>query len=169
MNSIDLLHALEARLPREGPAPRMTPANPQEQLDQFPNDWSLIERLASFAFALDRVIEQPTRIAPPGSRALTLDAADANPDTRAFLIDHEFAHIHNPPIGSLHLTLPRALRELAVRKGWALRHPLATRGMVSEDIVFVFAPRDVTELETVQSLLHASHRYACGLGNAATA
>lgn len=152
----------EALPARGGPPPRMTPANPQEQLEQFPSDWTLIESLIAHAFALDKVVERPTRIAPPGSRALTLDHDHAAGDVAAFMVDLEFAHIHNPPVGSLHLTLPESLRDLATAKGWALRHPFALRGIVSPDIVFVFAPRDAQELRVAQNLLEASHAYARG-------
>ncbi len=141
----------------------MTLVNPQEQLDQFPQDWSLVEALSAFAFALDGVAERPTRIAPPGSRALTLAPRDAAPDRHAFMVDLEFAHIHNPPIGSMHLTLPQALRDAAIERGWGLRHPLAVRGLVSPDVVFVFAPRDQSELAVCKLLLKASHAYARGV------
>jgi hypothetical protein len=156
---LDAIHALPAR---QGPQPRMTPANPQEQLDQFPSDWGVIEQLAEFAFDLSDVKERPTQIAPPGSRALTLDAVHATPEREAFMVDLEFAHIHNPPIGSMHLTLPPALRDAAAAKGWVLRHPLAVRGMVSPDVVFAFAPRDAAELSAAQTLLRAAHAYATG-------
>jgi hypothetical protein len=152
--------ALRSRPERAGPMPRMTPSNPQEQREQFPERWSLIEALADFAFALEGVEERETRIAPPGSRALTLPLSRASPNSEAFMVDLEFAHIHNPPIGSLHLTLPRPVRDLAVLKGWALRHPLAVQGVVSPDVVFVFAPRNDEELETVKLLLRASHAHA---------
>ncbi len=163
MNSIESLRQRIDALPRRsGPAPRMTPANPQEQLEQYPLDWSVVESLAQFAFELDGVVERPTQIAPPGSRALTLDEDHATPDRHAFMVDLEFAHIHNPPIGSMHLTLPEALRDAAIQRGWALRHPLAVRGLVSPDVVFVFAPRDKGELVACKLLLEASHRYAQG-------
>ena len=145
---------------RRGPPPRMTPTNPQEQLEQFPEDWRLIERLTEFAFALARVVERPTRIAPPGSRALTFDPRDATANRDAFMVDLEFAHIHNPPIGSMHLTLPEPLREAAIAKGWALRHPFAARGIASPDVVFVYAPRNDEELQWAQLLLEASHAHA---------
>lgn len=140
----------------------MTPANPQEQLEQFPSDWSVIERLVEFAFQLPNVVEAPTQIAPPGSRALTLSTQHATPEREAFMIDLEFAHIHNPPIGSLHLTLPPVLRDIAISKGWALRHPFSVRGIASPDVVFVFAPRDTSELHAVKLLLSAAHAFATG-------
>jgi phospholipase/carboxylesterase len=155
--------AIENLPRREGPAPRMTPSNPQEQLEQFPDDWTWVEQLGTHAFALAKVIEAPTRIAPPGSRALTLDSDDARGDSHAFMVDLEFAHIHNPPIGSMHMTLPPSLRDAAIERGWALRHPLALRGIVSPDIVFVFAPRSDAELSAAKVLLEASHAYATGV------
>jgi Family of unknown function (DUF5519) len=145
---------------RKGTPPRMTPTNPQEQLEQFPDDWDVIEKLAAYAFSLARVVERPTHIAPPGSRALTFNREDASHDRNAFMVDLEFAHIHNPPAGSMHLTLPAEIRDAAIAKGWALRHPLAIRNIVSPDVTFVFAPRNDEELEWAKILLDASHFYA---------
>jgi phospholipase/carboxylesterase len=158
MNSI--IDRIAALAPRRGSHPRMTPTNPQEQLEQFPENWHVIERLAAFAFSLPRVVERPTHIAPPGSRALTFNHDDASHDRNAFMVDLEFAHIHNPPVGSMHLTLPVDVREAAIAKGWALRHPLAIRNIVSPDVTFVYAPRDEEELEWAKLLIEASHAYA---------
>jgi hypothetical protein len=163
-----ILNQIQNLPSRQGPAPRMTPANPQEQLEQFPGDWGWVQQLGNYAFELDRVVERPTQIAPPGSRALTLDEHDATPDRHAFMVDLEFAHIHNPPIGSMHLTLPKALRDAAIERGWALRHPLAVKGIVSPDVVFVFAPRSAEELAAAKLLLQASHAYARGRLTTAT-
>lgn len=155
------LTKMQALSERQGLAPRMTPANPQEQLEQFPQDWQLIDELAAYAFALENVIERPTQIAPDGSRALNLSASvQANP--KAFLIGREFAHIHNPPIGSLHATLPEPYRSLALQKGWILRHPFAIRGLGPEAAVFIFAPRNSQELQWVKLLLEISHAWASG-------
>jgi hypothetical protein len=163
MNTLQDFLAQIAQLPeRDGQPPRMTPSNPQEQLEQFPQDWRVIEQLADFAFELADVKEAPTQIAPPGSRALTLALTDATNEREAFMVDFEFAHIHNPPIGSMHLTLPPVLREAAAAKGWVLRHPLAVRGIVSPDVVFAFAPRTQSELPAAKLLLQAAHAYATG-------
>jgi len=140
----------------------MTVANPQEQLDQFPARWSLVEEVHAHAFALDKVVEAPTRIAPPGSRALTLGRDDAVRNRDAFLIGNEFAHIHNPPAGSMHLTLPSPLRELAIARHWALSHPLAGKQGFTPDNVFAFAPRNDSEVEVAKLFLSASHAYALG-------
>jgi len=156
---IDRFSTLPERI---GEMPRMTAANPQEQLEQFPHSWSLVEELHAFAFSLDQVIEAPTHIAPPGSRALTLGQDDAVKNRDAFLIGNEFAHIHNPPIGSMHLTLPNPLRELAIARRWALPHPFAGKHGFTPDNVFAFAPRNESEVEVAKLLLSASHAYALG-------
>lgn len=151
---------LESLPARQGLPPKMTPTNPQEQLEQFPPDWQIISQLADFAFSLPDVIERPTRVAPDGSRALTLAPHAVGAHRQALLVDTEFAHIHNPPVGSMHMTLPESLRTLALQKGWALRHPFAVRGLGSPDVVFVFAPRNEEELTWAKALLLASHAYA---------
>ncbi len=100
------------------------------------------------------------RISPPGSRALTLDRQNATRDPHAFMVDLEFAHIHNPPVGSMHLTLPANIRDAAIEKGWALRHPLAIRNVVSPNVTFVFAPCNEEELTWAKLFLEASHKHA---------
>ncbi len=130
-------------------------------MDQLPADRQLIDELAAHAFALPHVVEQPTRIAPEGSRALTLaDSVRANAE--GFLIDREFAHIHNPPIGSMHATLPEPYRSLALKKGWGLQHPFAVRGIGPSAAVFIFAPRNRQELQWATLLLELSHAWASG-------
>ena len=161
MNAQDYLATMQTLPEREGPAPRMTPANPQEQLEQFPADWPLIIELATHAFALPNVVEKPTQIAPDGSRALTL-AESVPAHSAAFLVGREFAHIHNPPIGSMHATLPEPYRSLALQKGWVLRHPFALRGIGPSAAVFIFAPRNQQELQWAKWLLELSHAWASG-------
>ncbi|MDS4015417.1 MAG: DUF5519 family protein [Candidatus Accumulibacter sp.] len=157
----DYLSALKALAPRAGLPARMSANIPQEQLDQFPPDWGVIEQLAAYAFALPEVVERPTQIAPDGSRALHL--ADGVPANReAFLVGREFAHIHNPPIGSMHAMLPEPFRGLAIDQGWVVRHPFAIRGSGPQGAVFIYAPRDAGELEWAKLLLAIAHAWACG-------
>lgn len=156
--TIDRLSALPAR---PGPLPPMTPANPQEQLAQFPPKWELIEQMAAHGFALPGVIERPTQVAPDGSRALTLaPGLPLEPD--AVMVGREFAHIHNPPIGSMHLMLPQPWRDLALDKHWVLRHPFAESGWGPEGTVFMFAPRNDEELLWGMALLSVAHAWASG-------
>lgn len=146
---------------RRGPRPRTTPSNPHTQLDQQPSDHCQRDLLASAVFAFGGVHEEPSAISVPGARALCL-ADHTNGPSDAFMVGAEFAHLHPDPDLSLHLMLPPALAAEAVAAGWAEQHPMASRGLVGENAVMVYAPRDDAEREVVTELVRSSHAYATG-------
>ncbi|MEA2366647.1 MAG: hypothetical protein QOI32_2159 [Thermoleophilaceae bacterium] len=147
---------------RGGDRPRTTPTNPHTQLDQQPADAALVEELARRAFALPGVVEEPSAISVPGARALVLAGDEPTGPPEAFLIGREFAHLHPSPDHSLHAMLPPELVDQAIDAGWAEHHPVALRGLIPRTAVMLYAPRDEAELETVDSLLRASHAFARG-------
>lgn len=145
---------------RAGPRPKTTPTNPHTQLDQIaPVDMQ--ERVFELASRLDGVIIGKSLVSVPGARAFHLP--DAHATFGCFMIEHEFAHIHPPSDGSLHMTLPPSIVDRAVEQGWAERHPLAGKHGFPENIVMVYGPRDEAELRVVTSLVHASHQHARGV------
>lgn len=146
--------------PRPGARPTTTPTNPHTQLDQQPVGWAQRELLAAAVFDLPGVVERPSGISVPGARALWLTDADGPPE--AFMVGHEFAHLHPDPDQSLHMMLPPALAEEAIDAGWAEQHPVARRGLIPPNAVMVYAPRDDTEREVVEGLVRASHAFARG-------
>lgn len=151
---------------RAGPRPSTTPTNPHTQLDQQPDGLEQRGRLAEAVFALQGVVERPSAISVPGARALWLDeGADGPPE--AFMIGHEFAHLHPPPDQSLHMMLPPALAAEAIEAGWAEQHPVARRGLIPANAVMVYAPRHDSEREVVEGLVRASHAFARGEADAA--
>lgn len=77
------------------------------------------------------------------------------------MVRTEFAHVHPPYDGSLHLMLPPEAVEEAVATGWAEPHPVARRGLLPP-AVMVYAPRDEAELGTVLRILAASYAFARG-------
>jgi phospholipase/carboxylesterase len=91
----------------------------------------------------------------PGARAFVLDEASARGPAEAFQTGREFAHLHPPHDGSLHMTLPAEVAEVAYAAGWGEPHPV--RGTP-----LIFGPRDESELEVVWGLLQSSHEYASG-------
>jgi Family of unknown function (DUF5519) len=151
---------------RPGPRPNTTPTNPHTQLDQQPADSRIRDELARRLFALAGVEERPSAISVPGARALWLDAA-ANGPPEAFLIGHEFAHLHPGADQSVHAMLPPALAEEAVEAGWAEVHPVARMGLIPSTAVMIYAPRDETELDVVERLVRASYDFARGPARAA--
>lgn len=146
---------------RKGAPPRTTPAEPHEQLGQNgPSE--LRERLLGRARALPGVLEEESRVAPPGTRAFLLAPGHDGGPPQAFLSRGEFAHLHPSRDGSLHLALPRGLSDEVVGKGWGemhleIRHP---RGLSS--YLMVYAPRDERELEIVWRILLDSYGFARG-------
>lgn len=144
---------------RTGDRPLVSWSIPQEQRsDNAPQD--LQDELFSRVSSLAGVSSRQSAISVPGARGLMLNPAPrAHRD--AFLVPSvgEFAHQHPPYDGSLHVALPPALAAEAVRKGWAVAHPLAgirlARGMV-----LVYGPRNEKELEIVAAIVETSHHYA---------
>jgi phospholipase/carboxylesterase len=151
----------EGRLPdRRGPHPRVSWDIPQQQLSETAPA-ELQQRVLAFARELPEVEVAESRISVPGAQAFTLEAPTGDAD--AFLVPSvgEFAHLHPSYDGSLHLTLPADLAADLVTRGWGRMHPWAgTR--LSPGFVMVYGPRDDEELDTVQSILAASHAYATG-------
>lgn len=146
---------------RSGPLPRTTPTNPHMQLDQNA-PFELQERVFEMAKALAGVVIGPSNVSVAGARGFHL------PDCKheahgAFMIDREFAHLHPPRDGSLHLMLPPDIVDRVIDNGWAERHPLAGKHGLPTNIVMVYGPRTESELEVVTDLVRASHAHAQGL------
>ncbi len=145
---------------RPGPRPRTTPTNPHTQLDQNAPP-HLQEQVFALARSLPGVATGPSAISVPGARAFCLpDCGGAGVRREAFMIECEFAHIHPPRDGSLHMTLPPAIVDAVVENGWAELHPLAGKHGLPSNIVMVYGPRDEAELAVVGDLLRASHSFA---------
>jgi phospholipase/carboxylesterase len=146
---------------RRGPRPETTPTNPHMQLDQLPPGRA-IGSLTELLFKLPGVREQPSAISVPGARALWLEPNDARGPREAFLVGREFAHLHPPPEGSLHVALPPSLASEAIARGWAEIHPVARLGLIPGNVVMVYAPRDDAEVGVVLGLVRAALAFARG-------
>jgi hypothetical protein len=144
---------------RAGARPSTTPTNPHTQLDQnAPAE--LQEKVFAVARALPGVVLGPSHVSVPGARAFHLPAC-AQPAAGGFMVGQEFAHLHPPGDGSLHMSLPRAIVQAVVDNGWAEYHPLAGKHGLPGNIVMVYGPRDEAELAIVAALVRASHAHAC--------
>ena len=107
------------------------------------------------ALALPGVSEAESGVSVPGARAFVLDEESARGPAEAFQTGREFAHLHPPDDGSLHMTLPTDVAEAAYAAGWGEPHPVSGTPLI-------FGPRDESELEVVWGLLQSSYAYARG-------
>lgn len=144
---------------RQGSRPRTTPSNPHTQLDQNPSR-EMHEALAKRLFALPAIVEAPSGISVPGARALVVEPNRTVGPKDAFLINREFAHVHPPTDGSLHVAVPPEMVEEVMDNGWAEIHPVALRGFIPMNILMVFGPRDEGELDVVMKIVEASRTRA---------
>jgi phospholipase/carboxylesterase len=151
----------ELCLARTGPRPKTQRIIPHIQLDQWPPA-HLIEQLAVESLRLPGVQERESRMASPTTRALWLPEELAHGPSESFIDALEFCHLHPPPEGSIHLTLPSPRREHTIRLGWAEEHPLVQGGFISMALVMVYAPRDSSELQVVLDLIRESFYFARG-------
>ena len=101
-------------------------------------------------------------ISVPGARAFSLDGQAAKGPPEAFMIGYEFAHIHPPYDGSLHLALPVEAAAEVMSKGWGELHPMARTGGAPPTALMVYGPRKEAELEIIWKILQASFSFAVG-------
>jgi hypothetical protein len=147
---------------RLGPRPYSGLTLPHVQLDQWPPP-IIAEELLVRCLNIPNIKPKQSRMASPDCQALSLpDALSAGPPG-AFIVDHEFCHLHPLPDGSIHLTLPKRVRERAIRRGWAEQHLVSRAGILPETLVMVYAPRNSSELTIVMQMVWESYRFARGL------
>jgi hypothetical protein len=159
LTAVPHLHLLPGRF---GPRPRTTDGLPFRQADQFP-PVEMLHRLMDRCLGIPGVRSRRSRFSTPQSRALYLtDPAPAGP-AEAFIDGREFCHLHAPPEGSVHLTLPPAIVEQLVALGWVSRHPIHQVGLFP-NLVLVYAPRTDVEVDVVFSLVEHSCGFARGAG-----
>jgi phospholipase/carboxylesterase len=119
----------------------------------------LQEALFALGRSLRGVITGRSLVSLPGARAFFLDPSLARGPEAAFQAGTEFAHIHAPFDGSLHVTLPESVVHQVMSRGWGEPHPVQ-KGLL------IYGPRDEQELAVAWQLLQISHTFACGTWSA---
>jgi hypothetical protein len=147
--------------PRTGAKPTTTSTNPHQQQSQNPTP-EIYELLLRNAFDLPHVERRASAISVPGAQALWLAEEVASARAEAFLIGREFAHVHPPYDGSMHMMLPPEAVDEVLAKGWGEPHPMVRRGLIPPTAVMVYAPRDAAEVEVILRVIGVSYRFACG-------
>jgi len=146
---------------RSGAKPTTTDTNPHQQLDQNPpaQAYELVKRKA-FDFPL--IERRPSIISVFGSEALWLTERPDHACAEAFMAGNEFAHVHPPSDGSMHMTLPLEQVSELITKGWGEPHPLVKDGRAPMTAVMVFGPRDIDEIDIALQMMDISRQFANG-------
>lgn len=134
------------------PSPEL--AHPHQQLTQT-GPAQLGDELVARAVALPGITLGDSCVSTPGARAFRLDPALAKGPASAFQCGTEFAHVHPPAEGSLHMTLPPLVYDAILGAGWGEPHPIS-------GTMLVYSPRTCRELEIVWQFVIASYRTALG-------
>lgn len=143
---------------RTGERPLTRKGTPHQQLDQNP-DLSIYKKLHELLFSIPDVIEMDSLISVPGARALWLNSEDSSLED-AFMIGREFAHLHPPYDGSLHIMAPPNWVDEIISKGWGEKHPLA--GEFFDNALMIYAPRNEEEIKIVYNIVLLSYWRAKG-------
>lgn len=147
---------------RQGDRPMTTNTNPHTQLNQQPEDISFVEHLMNWAFTLQHIEKKPSAISVPGAIAMCMEEEHTCNSCQAYMIGTEFAHFHPHPDYSMHLGLKTSDANLFIEKGWGEWHPLIKRGFLPPNIIMMYAPRNLEELNVAQLILGRSYAYAKG-------
>ena len=147
---------------RKGERPRTNYGLPHEQLDQNPPS-DIYQKLKQQAFDFPLVERRPSIISVPGAEALWLQDGVEHSCAEAFMVGNEFAHVHPPYDGSMHMMLPEDLVAEVIEQGWGEIHPLVPTGNMPPTLLMVFGPRDDAELVVVSKLINTSYKFARGI------
>jgi hypothetical protein len=147
---------------RLGDRPRTSTEVPHRQLSQHatPRLWN---NLAEAIFALPGVVEGPSSVGTPSSRAVLLEdllePLSAETSLAPVAERLEPVHLHGVEDTSLHLCLPADRAHEVCIFGWGEPHRYAAR---PTDIM-VYGPRDAEELQVVLGLVRESLAFARGV------
>ena len=142
--------------------PKITSTNPLQQQSQNPT--TNVYELLLKAFDFPHLARRRSTSSVPSAQALWLAGEVAVARPEAFLIGREFAHVHPPYDGSMHMMLPLEAVDEVLAKSWGEPHPIVRRGLIPPTAVMVYAPRDAAEVDRVVQVIGASYRFACGEG-----
>ncbi|GBC72035.1 hypothetical protein HRbin02_01824 [Candidatus Calditenuaceae archaeon HR02] len=145
---------------REGERPLTRREMPHQQISQNPSA-EVYNKLADLLFSIPEVQEEASLISVPGARALWLSSEKVNPSPDSFMVEREFAHLHPPYDGSMHLMAPPNWVDEILGKGWGERHPLAGHA-IPRNAVMVYAPRNEHEVKIVHNIVLLSYWRAKG-------
>lgn len=139
---------------RSGSAPLTSGPGPSEQLTQ--NAPAGLQAILSHrVLTLPGVWSGASDACVSGSRAWRLLPSIGRAPPQMVLANSEFAHVHPPYDGSVHLMLPTSLASSAIAAGWGER-------TWASAAVLIYGPRDLDELAVIWQLVRSAYRNATG-------
>ena len=102
-----------------------------------------------------------TVLSLPGARGFWLNENIRLSRPGAIIRGREFAHLH--PDGSLHASLSPEVAAMAVRAGWAVKHPWSDQRPGWEGFVMIYTPLTEEELDVVYQLVESSYNFVTGI------
>jgi hypothetical protein len=147
---------------RQGQRPATTPSNPHMQLNQQPQDTTIIQELMNWAFSLADINREYSKISVPGAQAMCLSPDKVCTNCNAFMIANEFAHFHPHPDYSMHLGLTLSDVKIVIEKEWGELHPAVQKGWLPPNFIMLYAPRNKDEIETAKKIIYRSCLFAKG-------
>ncbi|KAL2867556.1 uncharacterized protein BJX67DRAFT_387793 [Aspergillus lucknowensis] len=161
---------------RQGERPKLgTFAAPQRQTDQWPSREIRDKLRAEYSAFLTRNAHLVDRV--PSTLERYTDAAHVGAHIPLTPVGRqmkrEICHLHGTSDHSLHVTLAPADCKRVIESGWGQRFPLSgssllrniTFGRVAaipNEYVYIYAPRDGEEIQTVIRILGAGVQYVTG-------
>jgi len=125
------LWLLHTGLPkREGKKPLTRKGMPHQQLNQNPKI-EIYKALAELIFDIPGIKEEISLVSVPGARALWLSLDNLKSSEDIFIAGREFAHLHPPYDGSMHLMAPPNWLDEILEKG--LGEPSPSRSNFAEE------------------------------------
>jgi hypothetical protein len=108
------------------------------------------------------ITENESLVSVPGARAAWINDGAKNAKRELMWGRVEFAHIHPPYDGSLHLVLPKEWENEILNKGWGEPHPVYKMKLIDMPVYMIYAPRNIDEVYTVFNIFLISYSYILG-------
>ncbi len=146
---------------REGERPITSFRMPHQQLNQNPS-LEIYKMLSNLIFSLPYVVESESLVSVPGARAAWIKDDAVNARKELMWGGLEFAHIHPPYDGSLHLVLPKQWENEVLNKGWGEPHPVYEKKLIDLPFYMIYSPRTLDEVYIVFNIFLMSYSYVLG-------
>lgn len=142
----------KGNLPKTSEAPKNTNIA-HRQLNQNNNNpfWNdILTEIQSWP----HIIKKHSEVSVQGAVGFFIDPEYANHDKLKFMRSTEFGHLHPITDGSMHIIVPKDIKEELLKAKWAELHPR------DDKLIMLYAPRTKDEYEMVIHILKIAYQNA---------